>query len=440
MREFTRSNDGKTKRESLGLAIAAALTLAALFFYACGGPSKLDRASKEGEASGENAGKVEEKNAPLGKSGEDAPSVPPVPASAGIDKETSFTLVYSTGLGGELVDCGCPGHPRGGMARRAQFVKDIAHARPVLQVDGGGAFFSPNKINMKPAPKDLDGARVIARSYARMGISAVNVSKFDLAGGIDFLKNDVLAKEGKGKLPLVSANLVKDGQLVFPPFSMVKSGEASIGVFGVSDSAMSLPGGRPDLEPAYEPGVRFLDPKESAARMVAALKGKCDLIVGLYGMDLRTASTIAKEVPGVDIIVVSDRGGAKKQRPLVIGDTLLLQAGDRGMFLGRMEVTLFPGGVKEEISETLRRDMKDELERITAQKAAFAGSIGRDPEVRSRLRTIEKEEERILERLRGSKSRFDYDNALVSVDLDFPEDPEVAAWVQAIGVEARTTH
>lgn len=352
------------------------------------------------------------------------PTLPEVPAAASFE-QASFTLIYTTGVVGELVDCGCPSHPRGGLARRAQWVKGLKGSRTVIQVDGGDCLF-PQRPAGAPVSDDLKArANVMARGLSAMGIDAVNVGDLELEAGIDFLQKELMP--GDSTLPFLSANLVSadTGERIFAPFKLVTVDGAQLGIFGITAGRMN------------PPGVSALDPQETAAKMIAALKDKCSLVIGLYAMDIATASRIAKETPGADLIVVSERSAGVRHRPMVIGNTLLLQSGNRGMFIGRMDITLSGTG-QPVISQEEQAEIEEELELLTAQSKLLEGPVGRDPEIRQEYMRVTARERELNDRLGRQASRFEHSNSVVSMDLEMPEDPDVAKWIDEIGVKPKT--
>jgi len=352
-----------------------------------------------------------------------AASLPEVPARPGLDKDASFTLVYTTGISGEVLDCGCPGHPRGGLARRAKWVEGIKEARTVLQVDGGNVFFPSRGPRADITPKDKDQARVLAKGMARIGVDVVNLGGQDLLAGFDFLEKELAKPEGFDPLPLISANLYeKDtGERPFPPFIIKRIDGAQVGVFGVMKAE------RPD-----DPEVEVKDPLETTRLVVKALGPKCDLVIGLMGMRFVEASRIAKEVEGIDVAVVSDRTASPRHRPMVVGETLLVQAGNRGMYVGRMDITVAAREV-EGLSKAEQIELTNRLARVEAQLKILQGPVSRDPDLRKEYMKYKRLDNEIRDKLAFGAVRFDHDNTVVSIEPDMPEDEEIASWVEEMG-------
>ena len=354
----------------------------------------------------------------------------PAPGQRGVAAPVKLILVYATGVSGELVDCGCPHHPRGGLARRAEMALGLGHANPgrVISLDGGNAFFAA------PAPAPVNDelkkrALVMARGLARMGVAAVNAGPIELAAGLAFLKNDLAQPPGTDPVPFISANLedAHTHQLVFPAYKIVEVGGARIGIFGVSEQM----GG--------DTAAGFREPTAAAQQAIAALKGQVDLIVGLCAMSLHTASDLAKQAPGADVLIVSDRSSSPSPRPLALGNTILAQAGTRGMYIGRMDLTILPPHpAATGLSEEERSKIEGELARVLAQEKILEGAISENGPLNKVYNQNRDRERELRQKLGQAAANFEYENALISLDLKMPEDKTIVGWLDEIGVKART--
>jgi 2',3'-cyclic-nucleotide 2'-phosphodiesterase (5'-nucleotidase family) len=91
-------------------------------------------------------------------------------------------------------------------------------------------------------------------------------------------------------------------------------------------------------------GLVFNDAVATARRLVAELRPRADLIVALTHLGVEEDEKLAAAVPGIDVIV----GGhthTKVEQPETIGGTLILQAFERGVFLGRLDLDVTDGTV-----------------------------------------------------------------------------------------------
>ncbi|MCX7798976.1 MAG: bifunctional metallophosphatase/5'-nucleotidase [Fimbriimonadales bacterium] len=178
----------------------------------------------------------------------------------------------------------------------------------------------------------------------------------------------------KRALVACNARLKDSGKPLLEPFRIVRVGGARVAVTGVITTSSGT-------YPAAREGVEFEDEVQAVRRTVGELRGKADVVVLLshagYEVDLR----IARQVPGVDVIV----GGHSHTRLPYgfvqffgedlfqdrVNGTIIVQAFQWGGELGRLDLLL---------SKT-RRGWA--VSRHRARLLAIDASIPEDPEVKS---------------------------------------------------------
>ena len=140
--------------------------------------------------------------------------------------------------------------------------------------------------------------------------------------------------------PVVCANYRfsnKKLSKVVKPYVIINRGGMKIGIFGLG---VNLEG---YIAPQVAREITYLDPVETARKMVAELKSQdCDLIVCLshVGVDKSEKDNdyeIARQVPEIDVIV----GGHSHEElvpPVVIGNTRICQMTNRGKCFGVLTV------------------------------------------------------------------------------------------------------
>ncbi|MCJ7663105.1 MAG: hypothetical protein MUO24_02555 [Desulfobacterales bacterium] len=219
----------------------------------------------------------------------------------------------------------------GGLARRATLLKNLQNqGGPVLAVDSGDLFFDTTTAEAD-VKKVLTKARLIAQAYKKMGIEAVNVGDRDLSQGLDFLKQE--AAQG---FPLISANLVDAVQRapIFPPSVIREVSGVRIAFVGLLRSPLP-----PAIEKSLEGKTVVEDPLEAARKVVAGLKGKADLIILLSDLGWDQDIRIAKAVAGIQFILGGHEGRYIKS-PYQEGETFIVQSYQKGMYVGRVDLTL----------------------------------------------------------------------------------------------------
>ena len=172
-----------------------------------------------------------------------------------------------------------------------------------------------------------------------MGYDAMTVGDKDLGLGLEVLKE----REAEADFPFLSANLVyaDSRELVFAPYTVVTVGGRKVGILGLSGSQESVPRDVGD-------GVvlDLLAPVQVAQQYVDELSGNTDIIVVLSLMGLDSDRALAQLVGGIDLIV----GGASQNilgEPRLIPNTttVVVQAGARGEWVGRVELDIDSSGV-----------------------------------------------------------------------------------------------
>lgn len=349
------------------------------------------------------------------------------PANSVTGPAGELTLIYTTGNNGEVKDCGCPHHPLGGMARRARIVQDLKQGgktgsethppRQVLQVDAGDGFFDYLNPPLLAAASDQDKAQVIARALTRMDVDAINVGSFDLAGGYDFLKQ---ALGSKYQLPLISSNLYDKGKnaYAFRRSLVIERAGLKVGVFGLIQ----------DLPPLRAGNLEVKDYAQATREMVNELRGKCDLVIALANLDFNLAAELAKQAPGIDVIVVS-RGYRLTPQPFLAESTLVVQARTRGKEVGRMDLKMKPGG-RDAAAVKERENLNRQREQLEAQRKILEGQQNQaDPQFKAKYDEVVKQIADADRRLNQIRGGFENKNAMVEVELSLPEDPQIARWV-----------
>jgi len=262
--------------------------------------------------------------------------------------------------------------------------------RSVLIVDAGDLFFEKETIpeNIRSAAKLK--AEFVVEAYNRIGCDALNVGERDLVLGLPFLKE----LEKRAKFPFVSANLTgKDNALLFKPYLIKRVGQVNVGIFGIMGDTAQIAA----LVKKHSGGaVLIQDAVEAAANVIRELHGKTDLIVALTHQNVGRDWVVARRVRGIDVII----GGHDKQKvlePHIADNTRIVQAGEKGQYLGQMEVSvqldgtksyhnrLIPLGKGVADDESIKSMLKDYYRKV----AALHGAMEQGPEVSLRAASCE---------------------------------------------------
>lgn len=243
----------------------------------------------------------------------------------------------------------------GGWSRVATVIKNTraAGTPPVLVFDAGdftmGSFF--HMLNREEAFE--------LRLLKAMGYDAVTLGnhEFDLkpAGLAAALR---AAKANDGLPPLVFASAIFDrgipvladlqeafAEAGIKPYMILERGGLKIGIFGIMGNDAI------EVSPFAGP-LTFHDPIEISRDMVETLRNheKVDMVIclshsGLQDNPKRSEDEIlAAEVEGIDVII-SGHSHTQLEAPIIVGDTVIVQAGCYGRQVGILDLAWDGGKV-----------------------------------------------------------------------------------------------
>lgn len=222
----------------------------------------------------------------------------------------------------------------GGVARRAtliQRLREQLQPYPVLVIDAGDY---------------MDGTPFSLEYQGEADVAAMNACGYDFAtlGNHEFSNplETVLRLVRMGRFQTVSANLryADTGEPLVPPYVITQIGELRVALFGlVITDTQNYRGARGR--------VSVPDPFEVARQLVPQLRQQADLVILISHLGYRDDERLAREVPGIDVIV----GGHSHTRlaqprfvewqqkaPVNLGGTIIVQAHQWGGELGRLDL------------------------------------------------------------------------------------------------------
>ncbi len=349
------------------------------------------------------------------KENREAPSATPV----------NLHVFYTNDLSGEIDLCGCPSHNMGGVSRRAQFLERfITLQEPMLQVDAGNGFFREVPNDYRVSPMDRERALVLAKAAARLEVDALNVGWQDLAAGPEFLLELQEKAKARGELNLISSNLYgKDtDKPLFPTERIIERNGLRIGIFGLCRPGEGL-----------APALLVRDPAQAAKAMVKKLRKEkqADLVIGLFNLGLAESAKLCEQVSGIDLAVVS---GLPQflWNPQLTGQTLLLQSGMGGKYLGQLDLQYHPGKKPKDQRKELKR-LKKELHRVSTRIGDTEAQMKDNPSLQAQYNDLVNDKAGIEQKLKAMQSLpFDYKFALAPMDANLPVDNEIAGWVRQV--------
>ena len=228
------------------------------------------------------------------------------------------------------------GKTYGGFARVAWLVDSLRaeaedEGRAVYFLHGGDALQGPPISNMSKGKLDFE-------LLNEMGLDAMVVGNHEFDFGQDNLNELVEIAQ----FPVISANVTDGSGRLYDAFVEKRVGKERILVAGLTTPATPI-GTHPD----NVVGLSFLGPDSVIVALIDSL-GYSDigLVIALTHLGWQADSVLAEQVPGIDLIV----GGHTHsviQQPRRINNSLIVQAGARTVYLGKLEADVGKGELKD---------------------------------------------------------------------------------------------
>ncbi len=223
---------------------------------------------------------------------------------------------------------------KGGMARRAQLIKEIRNRESqVLLFDAGDIFQGTPYFNMF-------GGELEFRLMSQMRYDAATLGNHDFDNGIDGLERQL----PHAKFPFIISNYDFTATSLhqrFLSYKIFQKGAISVGVFGLGIELQGL------VSEKLFGNIRYLDPVPVANEMVQHLRSMgCDLVICLshlgyrYSNDKISDQILANDVHGIDLIIGGHTHTFMEKPETVTGPdghtTIINQVGFGGINLGRV--------------------------------------------------------------------------------------------------------
>jgi 5'-nucleotidase/2',3'-cyclic-nucleotide 2'-phosphodiesterase/3'-nucleotidase len=251
-----------------------------------------------------------------------------------------LTLFFGDSLNGTIEPCpSCDGgSPLGGLARRGAWLQRAReNTGASLLLDSGDLFFERYRKAIPPekAPALGEKAHLILACYRLLGYDALGIGDDDLTLGKDFLVG--LSKQAG--FPFVSSNLVdkETGHALFETHVIMDRGGLKIGVFSLLSP--NFVSGESDPRTG---GIAFREPVEEAKRILGIIRPETDLVVLLSHLGFTADIELAEAVQGIDVIL-GGHSSRSLSYPIRIRDTIIVQVGSKGLYVGELRLQPTPG-------------------------------------------------------------------------------------------------
>ncbi len=205
-----------------------------------------------------------------------------------------------------------------------------AGPEPVLLVDAGDAW-----QDFRAPIYSVWGAERVVEWMNRMGYDAMAPGNHDFYLGGPQLD----AQRRLAAFPLVCANLrtIDGSSLPFPRSVRTTVGDLDVLIVGLTALEHI-----PYLD---FPWIRPRHPVLSLRDEIERAPGRPDLIVCLAHVSLRDAESLARAVPDVDVFVTGHTHAVTRE-PRRIGDTVIVQSGGFGRYVGDLVLDVVDGAVR----------------------------------------------------------------------------------------------
>jgi hypothetical protein len=197
-------------------------------------------------------------------------------------------------------------------------------------------------------------ADLLLKAYADQGCAGVGLGDRDLSAlGVDVLKGFAKA----AKFPFINANLVetKSGKPVFTPNVVVERAGLKIGLFGIITAGANL---------TQKEEYQILAPVDAAREQVKELQDAgAEVIVMLAHLDRRDAGAVAKDVPGIDVVLGGQSMGTSRfiER---LQDAWWIEPGQKGKHLAIVTLNMTKGGKRPFVVREESKKLSEELKAV----------------------------------------------------------------------------
>ncbi|MDP9251392.1 MAG: bifunctional metallophosphatase/5'-nucleotidase [Chloroflexota bacterium] len=293
-----------------------------------------------------------------------SPSVTPAPTSS-VLSDDRIQLLHTDDIHGHLdadiVQSASASSTfrAGGMAQLAGQVAAFRARAPqrTLLVDAGDAWQGTFISN-------ANKGEAVTRAMNVMRYDALAVGNHDFDWG-----QEVLAQRAKdASFPFLAANVVESKSGKAPsylkPFAVKDLGIARVGIIGLTN-----PGSATIVKATSVTGLQFL-PADSVRTLVGEVQKEADIIVVAAHIGTADAVQLARDVPGIDVIVAA-HDHFPIQTARVEGRTTIVDAGAYTQYLGRLEIVV----------DTTTHKMKDAVRGGVLTAIAANAGVKPDPEV-----------------------------------------------------------
>jgi len=275
------------------------------------------------------------------------------------------TLIHMGDLHGHLIPhpsvrSDAQGKSEGGVARIYTLVEEIRRARPkqTLLVNTGDTLHGG-------AEAMFTRGESMIKVLNAFHIDAYAPGNWDYVYGADKFVEYFVGQPAKANWNPVISNLyfdnypgaeAKTGQNVAPPYIIKTVNGVRVGIIGFTSDRGPQAG-----DPKITKGLKFTDGKAEYEKYVKVLREQnVDLVVAISELGLHGNLTLAEQIPGVDVILSSDKHEVTPKPIVSKHGTLVVEQGMDGQVVGELRVRVENGKVvdKNYVSHRITEKIK----------------------------------------------------------------------------------
>ncbi len=158
----------------------------------------------------------------------------------------------------------------------------------------------------------------------------------------DFGQANFITLRDMADFPILSANIVyeESGERYTPPFMLFTLADGTKGaIIGLTAETTPV-----QTAPKNVEGLRFTGAIGEAKQLVEQLRGQADFIVALTHIGFSEDKELARRVPDIDLII-GGHSHTQLDEPVLVGRTLICQAGNYGEYLGQVDMLVRNGDI-----------------------------------------------------------------------------------------------
>ena len=275
----------------------------------------------------------------------------------------------------------------GGYSRIAKYVSDMRKEKDgkVLFVDGGDTFH---------------GTYSVVKSEGEVLVELLNDLELDaMTAHWDFAYGPEQFEHLVNKLnyPMLAINCYKkeNNELLFPPYTIKEINGLKIGIIGIAATIVDK-----TMPDHFSKGIHFTIGNEELPSYINKLKNEeqVDLVVLASHLGYPQEIKIARQIDGIDVLL-SAHTHNRIYEPTIINDTIIIQSGCHGSFLGKLDLK-----IKNKKIESYKHEL-----------VLLDESIEQDQTMHEKVENIMKPHREILEEVLGkTKTDLTRDKVLES--------------------------